>query len=266
MTVRQGFMIDGACDRSFAEAVAFAADHGFDFVELNTEQGYDRGRVDPEAVRETTERAGVDLVVHLPYRLDVGSPHEHVREGALRELEAHVDCAAAMGAERGVYHAASAVYADVWDDGTVVETIHDSARRLHAYGADRGVEVVAENLKGDAVDVHDFPELFERTDAAACLDTGHAHVSGMDLAAQADLLREHGDRIAHVHLNDTRRDDDDEHLPVGLGRLDFAELAAAMVETDWSGTTTHEVFGYDLAYVATGRERFDALLSDARAR
>lgn len=264
MTVRQGFVIDAACDRPLGDAVAFAAEHGFDFVELNAEQGYGRRQVDPERIRAVTERAGVDLVVHLPYRLDVGSPHEHVREGALRELEASVDCAAAMGADRGVYHAASAVLPAVWDDGTVVDAIHDSAQRLHEYGAERGVEVVAENLKGDAVDVHDLPALFERTDAAACLDTGHAHVSGMDVAAQADLLREYGDRIAHVHLNDTRRADDDEHLPVGLGRLDFADLVAAILETDWSGTCTHEVFGYDLAYVETGKERFDALLDAAR--
>ncbi len=264
MTVRQGFMIDAACDRPFEAAVEFADDRGFDFVELNAEQRYDRRRDDPERIRAATERAGIDLVVHLPYRLDVGSPHDHVREGALRELEAYVDAAAEMGAERGVYHAASDVFPDVWDDATIVDAIHDSVQRLHEYGANRGVDVVAENLKGDAVDVHDFPELFARTDAMACLDTGHAHVSGMDLAAQADLLREYGDRIAHVHCNDTRRDDDDEHLPVGLGRLAFSELVAAMVETDWSGTCTHEVFGYDLAYVETGKVRFDALLDAAR--
>jgi len=63
-----------------------------------------------------------------------------------------------------------------------------------------------------------------------CLDTGHAFVSGLDAAARAKLLCEHGDRVAHVHLGDTRRGGD-EHLPVGPGRLDFAELAAAMVET-----------------------------------
>jgi sugar phosphate isomerase/epimerase len=264
MTVRQGFMIDGACDRPLADAVAFAADRGFDFVELNAEQGYDRRRTDPERIGALADDAGLDLVVHLPYRLDVGSPHEHVREGALRELEAGVDHAAAMGAERAVYHASSDVYPDVWADGAVVEAIHDSARRLHEYGAERGVAVVAENLKGPAFTAADFPTLFARTDATMCLDTGHAHATGTEGPEQAALLREHGDRIPHVHLNDTRREDDDEHLPVGLGRVDFAEIVAAMVETDWTGTCTHEVFGYDLTYAAAGKERFDDLLAAAR--
>lgn len=264
MSVRQGFMIDGACDRSLADAVAFAADHGFDFVELNMEQGYDRGRTDPDRVGDLLDDAGLGLVAHLPYRLDVGSPHEHVREGALRELEASVDHAAAMGAERAVYHASSDVYPDIWAEGTVEAAIHDGARRLHEYGAARGVELVAENLKGPAVTAADFPALLASTDAAMCLDTGHARATGMTAAEQAEFLREHGDRIAHVHLNDTRRDDDDEHLPVGLGRIDFGAVVAAMVETDWSGTCTHEVYGFDLAYVRTGRERFDQLLAEAR--
>ena len=63
------------------------------------------------------------------------------------------------------------------------------------------------------MDVTEFPALFAATDAAMCLDTGHAFVSGLDGAAQAEFLREHGDRVAHVHLNDTRLDDEDEHIP-----------------------------------------------------
>ena len=84
--------------------------------------------------------------------------------------------------------------------------------------------------------------------------------TGVSMAEQADLVREHGDRISHVHLNDTRMDGDDEHLPVGVGKLDFAELAAAMVETGWSGTCTHEVFTFDDEPRAFGKRRFDRLL------
>jgi len=263
MTSRQGFIVDGATDRGLDGALDFAACNDFSFVELNMEHGFDRSRIDAERVRRLADEAGVDLLVHLPYRLDPGSPHEHVREGACRELEASIDAAAAMGAERGVVHATTSVSPDYWDDDTLRDCLFDSVRRLHDYGADADVEVVVENLKG-WFDAGDFPALFERTDAAMCLDTGHAHVSGMDGAAQAEFLREYGDRIDHVHLNDTRRATDDEHLPVGLGRVAFAPLVEAMVETDWSGTCTHEVFGFDLTYVAGGKERFDEALATAR--
>ena len=261
MTVDQGFMIGPHHDRE--AAFAFAGAQGFDVVELNGEHAFRRGRVDPAAVRSLAAEYDLGLVVYLPYRLDACSPHEHVREGGRRELEAAVDLAAAFGADRAVMHAQTLAHEDTWEAGEIREHVLESARRLDEYGDAAGVQVCVENLKGSLFDVYDFPTLFEATDAAMCLDTGHAHVSGMDGAEQAAFLREHGDRIDHVHLNDTRRSDDDEHLPVGLGTLDFEALVAAMVESDWSGSCTHEVYGFDLAYVATGKRCFDDLLAGA---
>jgi sugar phosphate isomerase/epimerase len=221
---------------------------------------FERSRVDPDSVRALADRHGLDLCVHLPYRLDVGTPLEHVREGSCRELEASVDAAVRMGAERGVFHANTLATAGKWDVGTVRECLYDSVERVTAYARDRGFEAVVENLKSPFFDASDFPELFDRTGASACLDTGHAHVTGVPVADQADLLREHGDRIAHVHLNDTRIDETDEHLPVGVGKLDFAELVDAMVETGWTGTCTHETFTFDDEPRAFGKRRFDRLL------
>lgn len=258
MAVRQGFTVENGADLD--ASLSFAAAKDFDFVELNMDWTFERGRVDPEAIRETAARYDVDLLVHLPYRLDPGSPHEHVREGACRELEAAVDAAAAFGAEKGVIHATSHAHPEKWDPEVIRECICDSVRRLDDYGRERDFEVVVENLKSAFFDAGDFPDLFAETDAVACLDTGHALVTGQDADAQADLIRSHGERVSHVHLNETRRDDEDEHLPVGIGHFDFETLAEAMAETGWSGTCTHEVFTHDREYVAHGKAAFDRLL------
>ncbi|PSP55278.1 sugar phosphate isomerase/epimerase [Halobacteriales archaeon QS_1_67_19] len=258
MSVRQGFTVENGADLD--ASLSFAADHGFDFVELNMDWTFERQRVDSEAVRETAVEYGVDLLVHLPYRLDPGSPHEHVREGACRELEAAIDAAVAFGAEKGVIHATSHAHPEKWNHEKIREYLYDSVRRLADYGRERDFEVSVENLKTLFFDAGDFPDLFAETDSVACLDTGHAYVTGQDAAAQADLLRTHGDRISHVHLNETRRGDEDEHLPVGIGEFDFETLAEAMDEADWSGTCTHEVYTYDREYVAHGKAAFDRLL------
>ena len=259
MTVRQGFTVEHGAD---AEAsFAFAADRGFDYLELNMDWTFERLRVDPGSVRELADRYGLDLCVHLPYRLDVASPLEHVREGSCRELEASVDAAVEMGAERGVFHGDTLVRMDKWDRDSVRELLYDSVDRVVEYARDRGFEAVVENISTPFFGAGDFPELFDRTEASACLDTGHAHVTGCSLAEQADLVREYGDRISHVHLNDTRIDETDEHLPVGVGKLDFAELADAMVETGWSGTCTHEVYTFDDEPRAFGKRNFERLLA-----
>jgi len=262
MTVRQGITVEGGVD---TDAVcSFAADHGFTFVELNMEGQFHRSRVDPDAIRETAERYGLDIVVHLPYALDPGSPHDGVRDGACRELEAAIDTAAAMGAERAVFHATTSARQYHWEQDAVRETIVDAVERVSTYGRKRGVDAVAENLKSPFFDAGDFGTLFERTDANACLDTGHAFVSGQRADEQAQLLREHGNRITHIHLNETRREDEDEHLPVGLGRVDFGTLAEAIAETGWEGTCTHEVFRVGdggREYVAASKRTFDDLLA-----
>lgn len=263
MDVRQGFMIEHGGD--YRPAFAAAAEAGFDYVELNMEARFSRETVDAATLRETAANHNLDIVVHLPYTVDIGSPHEPAREGACRELEASIDAAVEFGAEKGVLHARSLARPFHWEESTVVDAVHESVRRLDEYAEERGFSVCAENLKGDFVDATDFPALFSATDAAMCLDTGHAYVSGMDGTAQAAFLREYGDRIAHVHLNDTRMDENDEHLPVGLGRVDFDAIAAAIVEIGWRGTCTHEVLRYDdtFEYVRTGKRRFEALLADA---
>jgi len=246
----------------YRPAFAAAADAGFDYVELNVEARFSRDAVDTGAVRAAAADHGLDLIVHLPYTVDIGSPHELARKGTCRKLEASIDAAAGFGAERAVLHAQSFARPFRWKESEVVDAIHESVRRLDEYGRKRDITVCAENLEGDFVDVTDFPTLFAAADAAMYLDTGHAFTSGPDAAARANFLREHGDRVAHVHLDDTRRGDD-ENLPVGLDRLDFAELAAAMAETGWRGICTHETlrFGDRFDYVRTSKRRFDDLLA-----
>jgi sugar phosphate isomerase/epimerase len=258
MAIRQGFTVENGAD--VESAFAFAADRGFEFLELNMDHQFDRRRVDTAWVGALAERYDLSLLVHLPYRLDVGTPLSPVREGSCRELEASIDAAVEMGAEKGVFHAQTRVKAEKWDHGMVRECLYDSVERMTEHARERGFEACVENVKSAFFDAGDFPDLFRRTGASACLDTGHAHVTGTSMAGQADLVREHGDRISHVHLNDMRGDDFDEHLPVGVGKLDFSALAEAIREAGWEGTLTHEVFTFDNEPRAFGKARFDELV------
>jgi sugar phosphate isomerase/epimerase len=258
MSLEQGFTVEGTV--GLEEAAAFAADHGFDFLELNMEHAFHRSHVDTDRVAAVLAEHGLDAVVHLPYRLDLGSPHEAVRRGACRETEAAIDAALSVGAGAGVVHATSRGDPAAWGEETLRECVFESVRRLDRYGGERGFTVCVENVKEPFFDAADFPALFEHTDAVACLDTGHAHASGHDGSIVADLLRSHGDRIRHLHLNEAREPGPDEHLPVGMGVIDFGTLADALRETGWAGTCTHEVFAYDLASRANSLAAFESLL------
>lgn len=261
MDVRQGFTVEGGVELD--AAVEFATDHGFDFLELNMENGFARRDADPAEIRTIVDSAGLDLVVHLPYRLDVGSPHEEVRLGTCRELERSIDAALDFGATRGVFHAAALAAEGEWEDDVIRTQIRRSVDRVTEYGESRGFLACVENLKGPFFDVGNSEWLLRESESevSLCLDTGHAHATGHDVAWQSDFIRQWGDRIEHIHLNDTRRPDNDEHLPVGVGMLDFELLVDAMRDTAWSGTCTHEVYAPELGPERFGKAVFDELLN-----
>jgi len=260
MDVDTGFVTQIGMDHR--EAVAAAADHGYDFVELMLDGAGARDRLAPrrEAVREALSARGVGLTVHLPFgSIDPGSPFDAVRSGAVAELEAHVELAADLGATKATLHPTSAAWSPAYDGDALGDHIVESVRHLDGYAADRGVEIVAENVPRGVFDTNGIPELLERTDVSMCLDTGHARVDGRDDDGIAAFLDEHADRVSHLHLNDVRGASD-EHLPLGAGFVDFERVLGAL-PADWTGTLSAEVFADDFAYLGHSADHLGEVLA-----
>jgi sugar phosphate isomerase/epimerase len=253
---RLGFVVQLGMDDE--TAISFAGDAGFDFVELLLDGDSHRTRLDDrvEEIRTAAADAGVGLLVHLPFGgFDIGSPHDHVRDGSIRELEAALDTAASLGAEKAVLHASTNAWGPAWDEETLTDRLFESIRRLDEYARRQGVECCVENIPYGVVDTNDFPELFERTDASMTFDTGHARMDGRDDDGLAAFCRDYGDRISHVHLNDTRGSRD-EHLPIGAGTIDFEKLFESF-PAGWDGTISLEVFTLSYAYLRASKDHFE---------
>jgi sugar phosphate isomerase/epimerase len=263
MNVRRGFATVPGAEMDYGVAIPRAAEWDLDFVELTMEGRHRRQRVREEAaeIGACAEANGVSLAVHLPLRLDLGSPYERVQEATLREAEDALESATVVDATRAVVHPRTDAYRPAYDDDVLRERLFEALLDLDSYAAHCGVELCVENLTDGLFRLdREFAELFSEG-VSACLDTGHAHVAGFDAADQAALLTERGDRIAHVHLNDTRRADTDEHLPFGAGDVEFERLFAAMAETDWSGTVSLEVWTDSWEYLQTSAERLTETLA-----
>jgi sugar phosphate isomerase/epimerase len=256
MHVRTGFVTQVGME--YERAFAVGADLGLDYVELMLDGANAYRNLDPAAVRSAATEHDLDLAVHLPFTLDVGSPHDHVREGARRELEAAIDAAAAFDAEKAVVHAGSNAWQPAWDGETVRANVVDTLAALSSFGDERDVELCVENVPGNWFGLDDFDRLFAETGASMTLDTGHARIAGLDSAETAAFVADHADRISHFHLNDTRRPRD-EHLPFGSGTIDFAEIFGALPD-DWTGTLSLEVFTLEYDYLETSVRHLDDLL------
>ena len=255
MDARVGFTVNH--EMVLEEAIEFAADSDFDFVEVKMHGSASRTALDRKRADVVKRLAAhdLDLLVHLPYQLDIGSPHEHVREGSVREIEACLECAGALGAEKAVIHAESRA----WIGDRLRTNVFESLNRLDRTASRHGIELCAENPLRSTIPITDFEEVFAETEVSMTLDTGHARCDGVSSAEIASFVAAHADRISHFHLNDTRGRSD-EHLPFGTGTVDFDAIFGALPDA-WQGTLDLEIGTADFGYITTSKQRLDELLA-----
>lgn len=263
LTLDVGFTL--GLDLPFDESVAFAAREGFEFVELLLDGPYARERIESRVddMRATLTEFDRDVVVHLPFAVDPGSPFEPVRRGAVDELTRGMDLAADLGAERVVFHPSSDAWEKGWSTTATRAFVHDALDELVPAARDRGLVPCLENVVSSYYDATTFDELLGRyPDAQATFDTSHALLAGQSASEMGAFLREHADRVAHLHLVDTRGDRD-EHLPVGMGAIDFERVLAPLAEAGWTGTATLEIGTEDLETIAFGKANLERVLGVA---
>jgi len=221
------------------EAVRLAADLG-----MNLELPYDLFEAlpalpGPPELKKLGERHGVEFTVHLPFvDLNPASLFEKSFRVALERIRDGLAFAEALGAKVAVLHTGQ------------VPTRHPLVLEAARERMDRAlnalkplpVPVAVENLALDERDLVQGPEelkslLDRHPEYGFCLDFSHAFVEGGKERVEA-YLNLLGDRLIHLHLNDTPGDID-RHLPVGAGRVPYHELRPAALPA----TATFEVRG-----------------------
>jgi sugar phosphate isomerase/epimerase len=95
--------------------------------------------------------------------------------------------------------------------------------------------------KRDISQFADFEEVVKSIpDLSIHVDIAHAYLHG-GLAHIDQFLRGFRDRLAHVHVSDNHGKDD-EHLPVGEGKINFERVVKTLKRIKYDGTITFEIF------------------------
>jgi len=258
--VRQGFTVGLGMD--VAESLEWAASAGFEFVELMLDGPFARERLAERgaigAIADAFGESSLDLVCHLPFAVDIGSPFTPVRGGSVAELIASLDLVTKLGGEKAVFHPSARAWDLGWTNDDLSGFVLESVREVALAARERDIEPCVENVIDGPYSIDGFDRLLTETDAQMTFDTGHARLAGFSDADSAAFLDSHRERVSHVHLSDNRGGSD-EHLPVGLGTIDFETVLAPLIDSEWSGTMTHEVGTTDHAYVAESKRHLDAI-------
>lgn len=117
----------------------------------------------------------------------------------------------------------------------------DFLKRLLEIGQQAKITICLENLSESSN--HMAPVFAALPELNMTLDLGHAELLSNHNTAFG-FLQQYPERIQHMHLHDNRggnSPDDDLHLPLGRGIIDFKAIFEAVKAADYSGTITLEL-------------------------
>lgn len=186
-------------------------------------------------LKEAAEEAGIAVVVHAAYVINVASLNNRIRIPSRKLLQQTLTLAGEIGAIGVVVHGGHV------RDGEPVEQGQDNWRKA-VDGLELPVPLLLENTAGGkhamARELERIRGTWEAISAAEgaenvgfCLDTCHAFAAGLDMTTVVSDVRAITGRIDLVHVNDSQGpagSGRDRHANIGKGQIDLDELAAVV--------------------------------------
>jgi sugar phosphate isomerase/epimerase len=196
---------------------------------------------------------------HAPFadHIDIASRNDAQRNMSLAEVLRAAEAAAILRVHYFVIHPGPEHPPETSGEeqlarmGNVVTTLNEVARRCR----ELGIMCVLENklphlLFGNTSDILWILDAINTAEVGACLDTGHAFLSG-DMQSLIRKLRGHL-RMVHAHDNGGANDG---HFPPGEGRIDWEATLRDLVEIEFRGALILELAGQPDAEVTMANAR-----------
>ena len=225
--------------KSIYNEAAFCGKAGFDFLDLTIE-GPHATTVDISRLRLLLDSYGLSITGHTDPCLPYAYPIQAVRDACFLELERCAKMFSALGARvmniHPCYFCPPAMKKDLLAFNI------EAVKPIVAMATSHGLKLVFENYKAPFDRVSTFKTLLAAVpDLKLHLDFGHTNF-GLD--NHEVFCRELGEHIQHVHFSDNRSRSDD-HMPLGVGTVDWKKAVNVLKATGYDSTITLEVFCND---------------------
>lgn len=238
---------------------------GFDYLEMTMDPPHAHHSVVRKRKAElfkTLRRLRMQLICHLPTFVSTADMTESLREASVQEVLLSMRVASGLGPLKVVLHPSfiQGLGTMMLDQSLTHAT--QAMERILEEGNRLNLTVCVENLFPRSLSLvapEDFRPLFERfPDARLALDTGHAHIGRGGEERILTFIRSFPAQIRHVHASDNSGRDD-EHLPIGVGSVDFPRIVKALKKIGYDDTITLEVFSRDRDYLRISKEKLSVL-------
>lgn len=224
---------------------------GFDYVEI----GIEEPKATPHILmRQKDEILGslsanrMFPVGHTAYWVGFGSSHEKARRGWIEEAKDMIHVASELKIKLLNFH----FYASLGRVGATeesrnifLENFTNAMKELAQFSATERVDLMLENVPAESGNPLESIDCFSHVMKAVPelrfhFDVAHAFIENR-MRGVRDYIDAFGDRLAHVHIHDNHGKHD-EHLPLGMGKIDFRKVVRFLKETNYDKTITFEVF------------------------
>jgi sugar phosphate isomerase/epimerase len=235
--------------------IAFAHDHGFDFLDLTMEpKAALPQKINLAATKKALDDHHLPTMGHTAYYLPFASPYESLRQAALEEIRLTLPVFAELGASRVSVHPDKSIPFAMGGKGIVQKNI-ESFQEIEAMARPLGIQILIENMDQNFNTVDEFQEVFARLpNLGFHLDVGHANLN-LGKNQTEPFLQAFHDRLAHVHLSDNFGKGGDLHLPLGAGNIDWKKVVSLLKGFGYDGTITLEIFSMERAYLLVSKEK-----------
>jgi sugar phosphate isomerase/epimerase len=240
---------------------------GFDYMELTMDPPHAHHgviREQKKGLLKALDRLNLGLICHLPTFVSTADLTEALREASIQEMLLSLNVASELKPLKVVLHPSFIQGLGVMMMDQAL-TYAMQALDLILEAADHlRLPVCIENLfprSFSLVEPEDFDAVFKRYPAVKlALDTGHAHIGGKGGERILAFIRRFSGQIGHVHASDNSGRED-EHLPIGVGSIDFPGIVKALKGIGYDGTMTLEVFSRDRDYLRISREKLSSMFT-----
>ncbi len=209
---------------------------GYDFVDLTIE-GPNALDIDVERTRTICKQYDLGVVGHTDPCLPYAYPIKGVREACLAELERCAEIFSHLGAKVMNIHPCYARPPGMKHD--LVKLNIEALRPIAKMADGLGLALAFENFTAPFDTVFTYKNLIQEVAGLRVhLDFGHANLGQDDAQTLCQGLASH---IVHVHFSDNRSRADD-HMPLGVGNVNWKKAITALKSVGYDGTITLEVF------------------------
>lgn len=177
-------------------------------------------------VREAKETLDIEISLHAPFHdINIASWNLAMKMAAIKQLKQCVEMADYLNSSVVVIHPGF-VSSRKYNRQKTFEIMIQNFNKVLKLAEDLDVTLCLENMasKPKAMGIYpdDLLKIFEEINSPhfkLTLDVAHANTTGINPTDFAKKLRSH---LYHLHISDNQGKDN--HLPVGLGTIDFEEF------------------------------------------